>query len=90
MLGLWISAYQNDEKVREADLGELVKKMQADSELKLKHIVINAASILARMHARSKPNEEVRHGARSLSESDAECGINLVALLVLELGWAAE
>lgn len=90
MLGLWVSTNSGEEKARGADIGELVKQMQAHPELRLKHIVMNAANILARLHARAKPNEEVKRGGRALNDSDAECGIALVGMLVREFGWSAD
>jgi hypothetical protein len=66
MLGLWLSEYAHESKARELDIGDLVTLMQNDKDLKQKHVIINAANILARLHARAKPNEEVKRGGRDL------------------------
>jgi hypothetical protein len=90
MLSLWLYAFYSENKARELDIGELVKLMQKHDELKQKHVIINAANILARLHARAKPNEEVRRGGRALTESDAECCMSLIGVLMREFGWTID
>jgi hypothetical protein len=88
MLGLWLSDKLGDGKIRTLDLGALVEKLRANTEDKTKLIIINTANTLARLHARAKPNEQVKYSSRMLTESDGECGIALVGMLLRELDWA--
>lgn len=87
MLGTWLADKLDNAKLRTEDVGELVRKMQADESMRVNAVVINAASIVARLHARAKPNEQVRRGCRPMTEADAECSLALVGMLMRELGW---
>jgi hypothetical protein len=51
-------------------------------------LLINAAKVIARLHARLKPNEEFSRGARRLTEADAEAALASMSLVLRELGWA--
>ena len=90
MLGAWLADKLGNPKLRTEDVGDLLRRMQADEVLKANTVLISAANIVARLHARAKPNEQVKRGGRPLNEADGECGLALVGTLMRELGWAAE
>jgi hypothetical protein len=50
-------------------------------------LLISAAKIIARLHARLKPNEEFSREARRLTEADAEAALASMSLVLRELGW---
>lgn len=54
-----------------------------------------SASIINRLHPRGKSSEQERQEAkgsrlRPITEEDAECAVNLVGLLLREIGWTAQ
>jgi hypothetical protein len=71
---------------RGSDLGVAIKKVQAMAPNRL--LVCHAASIVARLHPRGKPNEEFNHGTRPVSEEDAQLAIGCLGLVLKETGWA--
>lgn len=77
------------DKVSEMDLGEAVKEIPNN-----RYIAQWASNILARLHPRGKSAEQERQVSkgstlRSVTEEDAECAVNLVGLLLREIGWDA-
>lgn len=83
LLGCWLA--QRDDKwgVLEQDIGGLIPKVGEQNKL-----IISAAQIVARLHAR-KPNEQHKRVLRPLTEEDADCAIACIGLLIQEFGWAA-
>jgi hypothetical protein len=71
---------------RGSDLGAAIKKVQAMTPDRL--LVCHAASIVARLHPRGKPNEEFNHGTRPVSEEDAQLAMGCLGLVLKETGWA--
>lgn len=67
------------------DLGVLAKRMEAHEM----SCVANAAQIVARLHARGKPNEQQARGLRPPESGDGEFALESVGLTIRELGWAA-
>lgn len=83
MLGAWLEM-DNTGAVKK-DLSELSGLAGGSAK---KAIVENASKIIARLHARSKPNEQERHPARPLVEMDAELALECVSVIMREIGWA--
>ncbi len=80
-LGIWMADQRSDPKLREKDLGDLAKMLE-DERGK------SVCQLLARLHSRAKPNEQVRLNTRPVREGDAEFALAAVGMLLRELGWA--
>lgn len=52
--------------------------------------VANTAQIIARLHARGKPNEQRARGLRVPGSGDDEFAIESVGLVLSEFGWSVE
>ncbi|SDD96220.1 hypothetical protein [Paraburkholderia lycopersici] len=85
-IGLWLADRDGDAQFRAVDLNEHIKHLERGA--KPMALLINAAKIIARLHARLKPNEEFSRGARRLTEADAEAALASMGLILRELGWA--
>jgi hypothetical protein len=72
---------------RGLDLGATINKIQAEKQ-NSRPLLCHAASIVARLHSRGKPNEEFNHGTRPVSEEDAQLAIGCLGLVLKEIGWA--
>jgi hypothetical protein len=79
-LGVWLADRKGDPKVKLVELGKLAKMLEDDR-------VKSTVQILARLHARGKPNEQARYESRPITDDDAEFSISSVAMLLRELGW---
>lgn len=66
------------------DLGPLANKLDG---LKMS-CVANTAHIIARLHARGKPNEQHTRGLRAPGSGDDEFAIESVGLVLREFGWS--
>jgi hypothetical protein len=78
--------------------GDLVEKMDLTDAIKgipkNRYMAQHASHILAKLHSRGKSSEQERQAEkgsplRPVIEEDAECAVNLVGLLLREIGWAA-
>lgn len=85
-IGLWLADREGDARFRAVDLNEHIKRLERDASPMA--LLINAAKVIARLHARLKPNEEFSRGARRLTEADAEAALASMSLVLRELGWA--
>lgn len=86
LLSRWLVQTGREDKVALAlDLGPLAKRMEAHEM----SCVANAAQIVARLHARGKPNEQQAHGARPPECGDDEFALESVGLAIRDLGWSA-
>lgn len=83
-LGAWMSQEYKNEKWRTHDLGKQVEGLKGQNRVVLE----NSANILARLHARVKPNEQIKREMRIPTEQDAECALSLLGMTLRELGWA--
>lgn len=83
-LGSWLSHLRSEPQLREQDIKALVSKMEGTSF----PVIRGVAHSIARLHARNKPNEQVKHGSRPIMEADAEYALAGVGILLRELGWA--
>ncbi|MHB1301421.1 MAG: hypothetical protein ACYCY8_11220 [Burkholderiales bacterium] len=87
-LGVWMNGRLNDSTVRRIDLGDQIKKLEGLEEFKDRPVVlIGVGKTLSRLHARCKPNEQMRREGRIPVEDDAESAISMLGLLYRELGW---
>ncbi|MXR69949.1 hypothetical protein GNT65_14900 [Shewanella sp. JBTF-M18] len=46
--------------------------------------------MVARLHARGKPNEQRKQNTRPLTDSDAQLALQALRFILIELGWAVE
>jgi hypothetical protein len=70
------------------DLGALIKILRRPPEKEQMAIIISAATIIARLHPREKPNEQIARDLRPLYDGDAEIAVNCVATLLREVNFA--
>ena len=68
------------------DLGKLAERME--KEQGSSGLVVNSARIIARLHARGKPNEQRAHQTRAICEQDADLAVSCLGFLLCDLGWA--
>lgn len=80
-------AYFNTPPQKAKDLGKLIDDLR-NEDTKKKVIAINAASIIARLHARGKPSMQDKLGLKPIREQDAELATQCVGTILCELGWA--
>lgn len=85
LLSRWLvqSGREKDDALA-LDLGPLAKRLEAHGMT----CVANVAQIVARLHARGKPNEQQARGLRSPEAGDGEFALESVGLCLRELGWA--
>lgn len=72
------------QKAKATDLGELIKKLESDKYI----VAANAASIVARLHARAKPSEQEKRALRPIREKDADLAVQCIGTLLCEIGFA--
>lgn len=82
-LGAWMSQKFGEDKWRTIDLGKQIEALKSKDCV----ILENSANVLARLHARVKPNEQVKREVRVPTEQDAECALSLLGMILRELGW---
>jgi hypothetical protein len=84
LLARWLVQGGHEEpKALTIDLSDLAKKTKARLEC-----VGKAAQIVARLHSRGKPNEQVAKGLRAPIEEAAEFAMQAVGLAIRDLGWS--
>jgi len=85
LLSRWLvqSGHEKDDALA-LDLGPLAKRMEANEMT----CVANAAQIVARLHARGKPNEQQARGLRPPQGGDDEFALEALGLTIREFGWA--
>lgn len=84
-LGSWLAHQRGDLQLRELDIKALVSKMDE----KASPIIRGVGHSIARLHARTKPNEQVKHDSRPIMEADAEYALAGVGIILREVGWTA-
>lgn len=85
LLSRWlVQTNREDEGALALDLGPLAKRMEAHEM----SCVANAAQIVARLHARGKPNEQQARGLRPPESGDDEFALEAVGLAIRDLGWS--
>lgn len=85
LLSRWlVQTRREDEGALALDLGPLARRMEAHEM----SCVANASQIVARLHARGKPNEQQARGLRPLEVGDDEFALESVGLAIRDLGWS--
>ncbi len=75
------------------DLGEGIKKYIKTNQAKNgkgdgQNLVSHNAEVVRRLHPRGKPNEQERHGTRSVTDEDADLALSCLWFVLIELEWA--
>lgn len=85
VLSRWLKHVHNDAGCLTKDLAAVA----AHIENNLKELVIlySSVKVLARLHARGKPNVQTEKSVRVPGEADAETSLALVSTILLEIGW---
>lgn len=66
------------------DLGSLAKRAGTEG----RRVVESCGQIIANLHSRIKPNIQVQHGCRIISDRDAELAICCLSCILSDLGYA--
>lgn len=66
------------------DLGDLVNKLRDEK----KYIACDCGNIIAKLHARAKPNEQEKRALPKIREQDADLAVQCIGTLLCELGFA--
>lgn len=80
-LAVWLAERRDDAAIRQKDLRELARLLKGKKNKSL-------VKLLARLHARAKPDAQAKFGARAVQQGDAEFALAAVGMLLRELGWA--
>lgn len=87
LLSRWLVQSGHDtEQALGLDLGQLASKVENQS----KGCAARVAQIVARLHARGKPNEQHARGLRVPDSSDSEFALHAVGLILREFDWSTE
>ena len=70
------------------ELDDLVKKLNALSDLHKRRVAAAAAEIVRLLHSREKPSVRERLDVQPVREQEAELAVLCVASILVELGWA--
>jgi len=76
--------YRDMPRLDKTDLGPLART----AEEKGLRIVASCAKTLADLHSRLKPNIQMHHGCRPVSDRDAELAVQCLSFLLRDLGYA--
>ena len=71
---------------RELDLGEAIKVCLRDGKI-TEGVRTWAGGIVAKLHVRTKPNEERRLKFRGLDDGDAQLAVECLAVVLKDIGW---
>lgn len=82
-VGAWLHPELGDRALHK-DLGDLLNMLEGRSVEK-PAVVLNVGRILARLHSRTKPNEQAARGVRINEDADGEAAISMLGLLLREL-----
>lgn len=85
-LGTWMADRFDDADMRTIDLGAQIKRLEKQED-SVPVIIVSVCKAIARLHARCKPNEQVRREGRLPGEGDAESAVAMLGLLLRELEW---
>jgi hypothetical protein len=86
VLAAWFAPLTN--KI-EADMPDLAKLAAAIEKAYPARLILNSsAKIIARLHARAKPNVQLENNIPAPGEWEAQTAVSLLATLLLEIGWA--
>lgn len=85
ILSRWLAATQQDSSCLRKDLSAIANHLE--NRYGERVVLAASAKILARLHARGKPNEQLDKSLRVPSEVDAENALSLISAVLLEIGW---
>ncbi len=85
IFGAYCSKY--DEKKMGKDLQNLINYLRNKEEEKGRVTLLNSAHTIARLHARAKPNEQIKYNPRLITERDGIYAIECLAMIIRELGY---
>jgi hypothetical protein len=88
LIGVRHADEANDKTWIVDELGKQIKRLCESGDFSKRIVVINAASIIARLHAR-KPNERTARDLRPLVEEDALLALQCLSGLIRELVYSA-
>ena len=88
-IGLWCSVGEGKPDLRKLDLSPLLEEVESLRGDEKPWVLLNAARIIARLHAR-KPSEKAKRGVRGHTESDAEVALANLGLILREVAWTRE
>lgn len=80
--------WDQDPKAPVKDLGDLIKILKKPQDQEQKTMIISTATIIARLHPREKPNEQIGRNLRPILEGDADLAVNCIATLLRETGYS--
>lgn len=85
VLSRWLQHVHNDVACLTKDLAAVASHI----ENKMSDLVIlhSSVKVLARLHARGKPNVQTEKNVRVPGEADAETSLALISTILLEIGW---
>ena len=89
MMSRWLVQTGAERKVLTWDIGALVDFLEKERPAQL-ICVRRLGDVLAKLHARNKPNEQHKRGLSGARESDAELAIQALGFAMRELGMAAD
>lgn len=72
------------------DLGDALKtyRIKEGASDKWNNLLTHNATIVQRLHSRGKPNEEHKHGTRTVTDDDASLALKCLWFILVELNWA--
>lgn len=83
-LGAWIHPALGDQALQK-DLGPLLEMIEKLFALEKPVVILSVGRLLARLHSRTKPNEQALRGVRKNEDSDGEAATSMLGLLLREL-----
>lgn len=72
---------------QQLDLAAAIAKWEEQNEKRCNSLCGYCGRIVARLHARGKPNEQVAKSLRAPSDDDAELAVRCAAFVLTEFGW---
>jgi hypothetical protein len=83
---LFAHFHKDIQELHKTDLGKLAERAGKDD----KRIVENCGKVIANLHSRIKPNIQVQHGCRIVSDRDAELAICCLSCILSDLKFTNE
>ena len=84
IISTWLYELHGDRKIFERDLGDLCKILWRSG----RRMLAASAWVVARLHNKTKPSARAEHGLQAPVDDDAQYCIQVVGLVLRELGWA--
>lgn len=87
-LAHWLANEENEDALITYEIARLCERLEAREPAKVPKLLITTARLIAQMHARGKPVEQVRRKKTAPSEGDAETVVAALGSLLREIGWS--